>query len=294
MYPLCFQMKLQDVTVVLENGRRMVVAVTKETTCRDLVKMVADPGQPSVQLAVYESSCGVERQLSPTARVAKVARSAAACDGDLAFVVRPTDRLTMKKASISHARRKLQKLRSKLLGYDSDVKQKAQTTMEANLNHDISKTLTKALPVDYLRSMDNMNAFITLPPRTRGDGIEENLPVRLEGDGCDGDDCTWFSDSFGSGDVAFLSDECDVDVPGAENDELNECVLYDTDCEDVSDVDMDTCCISELERNIYDGGDLTRDALSSLQDVFRRVGDNRRSDDSDMESFMCSFVVGRH
>jgi len=254
MYHLCLQMKLQEVTVVLENDRRMAIAVTRETTCRDFVKMAADPGQPSVQLAVYELSCGVERQLSPTARVAKVARSAADCAGDLAFVVRPTDRLTMKKASISHARRKLQKLRSKLLGYDSDVKQKAQTTMEAK------------------------------PQSRHLQDVDEGAS----------DDCTWFSDSFGSGDVAFLSDECDVDVPGAENDELNECVLYDTDCEDVSDVDMDTCCISELERNIYDGGDLTRDALSSLQDVFRRVGENRRSDDSDMDSFMCSFVVGRH
>jgi len=143
--------------------------------------------------------------------------------------------------------------------------------MEANLNHDISKTLTKALPVDYLRSMDNMNAFINLPPRTRCDGMEVDRLVRIEGDGCDDDDCTWFSDTLNRGDVVFLSDESDVDVPDAENDELNKCVLYDTVCDDVSEVGMDTCCTSELERNIYDGGDLTRDALSSLQDVFRRV-----------------------
>jgi len=124
--------------------------------------------------------------------------------------------------------------------------------------------------------------------------MEVDRLVPLEGDGCDDDDCTWFSDTPNRGDVASLSDESDVDVPYSENDELNECVLYDTDCDDVSDVGMDTCCISKLERNIYDGGDLTRDALSSLQDVFRRVGDNRRSDDSDMESCMCSFVGGRH
>jgi len=72
--------------------------------------MAADPGQASSKLAVYELSCGVERQLAPTSRVAKVARTAAACAGDHAFVVRPTDMgPTMKKASISHARRKLQK-----------------------------------------------------------------------------------------------------------------------------------------------------------------------------------------
>ncbi|WAQ99601.1 hypothetical protein MAR_023974, partial [Mya arenaria] len=137
-------MQLTDVEVEI-GGAVETVSVTKATTCRDVINMVNGAGQD--QYAVFEASRGVERVLSSDTKVLKLVRSWGAHAGSYTLTIRPRDKITSKVASISHAKKKLQRLRSAIWKHELPSNKKLQTTIHDNLDRDVQKTYTKDISV---------------------------------------------------------------------------------------------------------------------------------------------------
>ena len=223
-------MKLIEVKVVLSD-EVVIVPAFKTTTCDDVIQLAA--GQtPGVTFAAFESGFGVERQLHPDTRLRKLARSWGSQSDSFSIVVRPADNVTGKRPHVSSARRKLQRLREMVQQKCPFVGRRDSTILN-NLNSKVPKSYTKDVTmcfnVDSVTEPGLCDMKITLPTRTRGDGMDvSDLPLRLRGDGCDGDvddmsdiTCWTLSDA----DLGFLADDLEASHVSL----LNECMVYDAE-----------------------------------------------------------------
>ncbi|WAQ99810.1 hypothetical protein MAR_024183 [Mya arenaria] len=290
-------MQLTDVEVEI-GGAVETVSVTKATTCRDVINMVNGAGQD--QYAVFEASRGVERVLSSDTKVLKLVRSWGAHAGSYTLTIRPRDKIISKVASISHAKKKLQRLRSAIWKHELPSNKKLQTTFHDNLDRDVQKTYTKNISVTRVPprgvsgKLDIMKRFIRdteIFPAADVEDMTIDLPVRTCGDGMDngsGDElwdatCVVRCDM----DAAFLSEECS----SSDTSELNQCVLpNDKLMSDSESAFSDCSSVCDLERNVYDGGDVSSGFLTRLRAMFSHGALAACADDAALESFMNTLI----
>ena len=314
---------------VLVNEVSVKCQLTKTTTCADVINMATT----STGYALYERGYGVERMVSMTTKLRKLIRSWGASKDSYNLVLRKTDKMASKMATVSKAIRKLQRLRSLLARNKNSQQQKFYSYIKDNLqtnncvnkiyNKDVMITAkaddneTKAVKLSsakghtfdqksakfellkrYIRESSSLvtySVMYPLPPRTRGDGAEENfysnngadvmvIPDRL-------------MDRSRDLDEAFVSDDSCSEFSDCD---LNECFLHETDDTQSSEsaFEDDSACesISELDRNIADfttscvdvtsDNDVTLENLQRLRALFSKGDLEAHVNDTDVDSFM--------
>ncbi|KAH3742332.1 hypothetical protein DPMN_049073 [Dreissena polymorpha] len=262
------------------DGVRMRCHISRHTTCYDVIRGITSEDDNCY--VMFECRKGIEKILPNETRVYKRVRSR--IDNSVTnFVLKKISKLASKKASIDRARRKLQRIRSKLF----DSERVEGSSLENNLNNRTplrkcySKNISSVYRVPPIKSYN-----ISLPQRTRADGAVDvtrfELPERTPGDGME---------------VASTNVSCDMDVAFLCDDghvlsfEVSEC---DSRLDDVSvtlQVDSafdedDTMC--ELEKNVFDvNDDVSFRTLTRLRSMFSDGGNvDAIADDSAMDSFM--------
>ena len=296
--------------------------ITKTTTCADVINMVTT----STGYSLYERGYGVERMVSMTTKIRKLIRSWGASKDSYSLVLRKTDKMASKMATVSKAIRKLQRLRSLLARNKNSQQQKFYSYIKDNLqtNNCVNKIYNKDVMITakavklssakghtfdqksakfellkrYIRESSSLvtySVMYPLPPRTRGDGAEENFYSK------NGADVIVIPDSLMDQsrdlDEAFVSDDSCSEFSDCD---LNECFLHETDdtqsSESAFEDNSDCESISELNRNIADfttscvdvttDNDVTLENLQRLRALFSKGDLEAYVNDADVDSFM--------
>ncbi|KAH3800135.1 hypothetical protein DPMN_153762 [Dreissena polymorpha] len=264
------------------DGVRMRCHISRHTTCYDVIRGITSSDDACY--AMFECRKGTEKILPQETRVYKRVQSR--IDNNVTnFVLRKVSKLASNRASIARAKRKLQRLRSKLF----DAEGNEGSSLDNNLNN--AKPLNKC----YIKDISSVYRVppvicfnISLPHRTRGDGADDvtrfELPDRTSGDGMDAASTNSSCDM----DVAFLSDE-DF-VRGFDVSECDSRIIDDVNVTSQVDSAFDEDdTMSELEKNVFDdvNDDVSLRTLTRLRSMFSDGGNvDAIADDSAMDSFM--------
>ena len=291
-----------DIIVQFNGQAACLPGLTRFTTCDDVIEMVLfGRGENSHSYGIFESFCGVERQLNGRDSILKVIRSWVS-DLKFVLVVRKTDTITSKLVKISKARRQLEKMRCKLVPRrDGDVSD--NQTINNNLNKGHVKNLKpKVIATSEVSSkikrhrgkVDLMKRFLQdvithSEQQTTKVSVSRSLLRRsAEGENSyvSRDEVDFLNNAIDS-ESAFEDDSdcssvCDLERNILEHDVESSC---DSDSADhvnsteriVTADNVDSTVLrGERIRKMFSGSDLT-DSGSDNQDA-------------DMESFMKTFV----
>ncbi|KAH3800227.1 hypothetical protein DPMN_153858 [Dreissena polymorpha] len=272
------------------DGVRMRCHISRHTTCFDVIRGITSADDTCY--AMFECRNGTDQMLPQETRVYKRVRSR--FDNSVTnFVLRKVSKLASKRASIARAKRKLQRLRSKLF----DAEGNKGSSLDNNLNNDKPlKSVIKDISSVY-RVPPVICYNISHPHRTRGDGADGvtrfELPERTPGDGM----LAATSNSSSDMDVAFLSDE-DSGFDVSEYDSRLDDVSVTSQVDSAFDEDDTMCELEknlfddvndELEKNVFDdvNDDVSFRTLARLRSMFSDGGNvDAIANDSAMDSFM--------
>ena len=174
------------------NGQTLCVkGVTRHTTCDDVIEMVFyNTSKSAESYAIFESSCGVERMLYGKESMLKIIRSWGVQDKSFTLVLRELDNIRSNMATLSKARRKLQKIRSQNAKLDNN-------TIQANRDNLNNKTM-KDKNIENLEKMQRreqsgklgilkrfLSDVVLHSKKQRKDSKSSDMVDRTPGDGCD-------------------------------------------------------------------------------------------------------------